>query len=156
MKCIALGLFLFTFVVRTFGQCDSTVSQTDDTVRTVKAKLACFAAENSNLRQQLADTQQELSNLKSSTPAFSIYGAQFDPKTLSYDTCKSKAVDSITKRGGAFARQDQNFVHLTLGSDWILINCNSTDYSGYVLVMGSSPGTSDQDLSEALVREVFP
>src|SRR5271170_7631216 len=96
MKSLTCAFLLFTFVSVTFGQCDPTISPNDH-VADVKGKLACFVAENTKLKQELAtrpgDSASRLRIVR-------VYGGTYQLKNFGLDSCIKAATAGVTKRGG--------------------------------------------------------
>jgi hypothetical protein len=154
MKTLAFALFLFTFVPSAISQCDATINP-NDSIGSVKAKLACFAAENAKLKQDLANSQGVRFDSWLMTGAFS---RNFAPTDFSIDKCKATATAVIVNRGGTVLQTSPgNFVEFRLGGSLVSVLCTlfSTPDRGLIVVAGPDKDAG-QDLSGALRDQIFP
>jgi hypothetical protein len=167
MKTTVFLTFLFASASLLFADCDPTISSTD-TIGDVKKKLACFAQENAQLKQEVLKTQSQpgQGRISWSVPML------FFRKSLSADACKTKAIDSVVKRGGVVIEQGDKWVDLHLGDKAVSVLCDSIpadtvigpnynssvgrkDVSiGYVIVFGHK-SDENHDLISLLASEIF-
>ena len=145
MKILVLLVLLLTAAPFSFSECDATISPSD-TIGEVKKKLACLAAENLKMKQDLAQAQSQMTQWGINT-----YGIADTPPPI--DTCKSKATASILKRGGAVGRQGENWIDLHLGSNAVVVVCQ-TDMSAFVAISGPDE-TGMSGLGQLLRSEIF-
>lgn|GEM_PF-3149072 len=147
--------------------CDPTISS-EDRIGDVKRKLACFADENAKLKQELA-------NLQSQPTQLLIHWDGPHYFSFSADACKTKAIDSVVKRGGSVLEQGSGWVDMQLGDKAVSALCDVfpasyfiTDISatvtqldnvslGYVIVSGPRRKSGEiHDLTALLSLEIFP
>src|SRR5260370_35754990 len=129
------------FGTNAVSQCDATISPRD-TVSDVRNKLACFAAENAQLKKAL-ETKK----------AARIFTAPAD-SSLSSDTCKNKTIASVIKRGGQVIEQGDDWVDLEIAGKGVMVLCKLPENS-IVIVTGQS-ATENGDLAVSLRSEIFP
>jgi hypothetical protein len=141
------------------SQCNATISSSD-TVGDVKRKLSCLSSENLKLKQDLAQAQSQATQLKQDLTqaqsqaaqwGISLSGVSIPPAV---DTCKSRATESIIKRGGALVYPGAFWVDSRIGPDVVKVICHS-EYVAFISVAG--PNYSEvNDLSNLLRSEIFP
>jgi hypothetical protein len=159
MKLATLVIAVFTFVSPSFAECDATISSTTDTIGSVKGKLACFVAENAQLKKDAAKAKE----LRINTVRVPFLRA-----ALSADACKAKAIDIVLKRGGKFVEQAITSVNVQLGDTAVSIICDALPPAQFPppdkqltfgFVIAASNDVDDalrKDLITGLAATIFP
>lgn len=127
-------LFAILFVLWSafaIAECDSSI-QPSDTIGAVKAKLNCFAAENSKLKSELSAKTDIYA------PMRIVYtSAKFEAQPLQAD-CVNKAVSTLVERHWKVVVKNSRLAELSNKNNSVVVDCRHRQ----VLVAGP-------DLNEA-------
>src|ERR1700734_2793549 len=108
-----LALFMCLLVASaslSFADCGDPTFSPHDKEGDVKKKLTCFAEENAKLKQEVANAQSKLGQLQIQWGDRKLFRRQ----ALPVDTCKTRAIDSLVKRGGVILEQGDTWVDFAL------------------------------------------
>jgi hypothetical protein len=154
-----------------FSECDSTISQ-NETIGSVKAKLACFAEENAMLKQQLASARTN------GAPHLTLQNEDSDffadDASFTTEGCKNRAIAQGVKHDGIVEAQGDDWVSFKIGAADVMVrcrlygtainvkqpDCNKTvniQAKGEVELCGLYTNSDkDSNLVDLLTDEIFP
>lgn len=135
-----------------FAECDSTIGATDK-VADVKAKLACFSAENLQLRREI----DELRGASARSPRVRIMSrpSSADLTTFTTEKCKDRAVTVVSQRGGQIVEDGDNWIAFQFGEQALSLNCDVSGKNAVLIVAGPDQ-KKNSDTSVLLGALIFP
>lgn len=94
MNRYILSICLLAISAPAVAECDTSIEEMTDTVRSVKDKMLCLTQENQALKKELAELE--------ATPRHTAisWGARSEPTTAgAISSCRTKAVAELNRRG---------------------------------------------------------
>jgi hypothetical protein len=153
MKALVLAATLLALAPCVFSQCDSTITESVDTPRTIRAKMACFANENAKLEQENTKLKQDLAASQNRATSISASIRTRSVNDIPIDTCKTRAINVVGKRGGVVIGQGDSWMDFRIGTTAVKVAC-AIDNVAFVVAAG--PETNDiNDLPTLLINEIF-
>lgn len=144
-----------------FAQCgDPAINPTDSTA-SVQRKLTCYSEELARVKQQLAQVQADLDQATSAAASVRAYVQVYErpfifrPFISRLDTCKSRAVDALAKRGGTFVTQDSEWLNFNTPKGMVVINCNLNRQDIGAVTVGDLDDSQATKWAKAIWTEVF-
>ena len=148
MLCLATTL-LITGLQPAHSECEPNISP-KDSIGDVKKKLACFAAENNRLKQELANIQRQTQVGQLRIHSVRVH---FERDELPANICKARAIERTTTRRGTVVEKGKNWVDLQIGSIAVMVGCNPGE--GYVIAAGVGHDEI-QSVAQSLAWDIFP